>query len=116
MSEHPTHYSSELYARKPPSEPMMKGGHRPGIKVGNDCFPESHLEIYSTLTPHIGTAPGEASFRSDFIPEVPGQANNPGVDASGRSDPLDFPGATSKDVNWGYGQNEVQLLLVVHPV
>lgn len=26
MSEHPAHYSGEFHARKPPSEPMMKGG------------------------------------------------------------------------------------------
>ncbi|PTB44909.1 hypothetical protein M441DRAFT_158208 [Trichoderma asperellum CBS 433.97] len=101
MSEHPAHYSGEFHARRPPSEPMMKGGHQPGIKVGNDRLPESHLEIHPP-----GTAPAEASFRPNPISEVPGQANNPEVDLSARSDPLDFPGATSKDVNWGYGRPE----------
>ncbi|KAH0531450.1 hypothetical protein TsFJ059_000279 [Trichoderma semiorbis] len=99
MSEHPAHYSGEFHARKPPSEPMMKGGHQPGIKVGNDRLPESHLETFPP-----GTAPPESSFRPNPISEVPGQANNPEIDPSGRSDPLDFPGATSKDVSNSYGR------------
>ncbi|KAL7804081.1 hypothetical protein V8C43DRAFT_4538 [Trichoderma afarasin] len=99
MSEHPAHYSGEFHARKPPSEPMMKGGHQPGIKVGNDRLPESHLETFPP-----GTAPPESSFRPNPISEIPGQANNPEVDSSGRSDPLDFPGATSKDVSNSYGR------------
>ncbi|KAL7815976.1 hypothetical protein V8C44DRAFT_323547 [Trichoderma aethiopicum] len=98
MSEKPAHYSGEFHARVPPSEPMMKGGHQPGVKVGNDRLPESHLETYPP-----GTAPKESSFRPNPISEVPGQANNPEVDPSGRSDPLDFPGATSKDVHQGIG-------------
>ncbi|KAM0472226.1 hypothetical protein ACHAPX_008907 [Trichoderma viride] len=99
MSEHPAHYQGEFHARKPGSKPMMKGGHQPGIKVGNDRYPESHLELHPP-----GTAPAEASFLPNPYSEVPGQANNPEVDPSGRSDPLDFPGATSKDVNTGYGR------------
>ncbi|KAL7956356.1 hypothetical protein V8C34DRAFT_288813 [Trichoderma compactum] len=99
MSEHPAHYTGEFHARVPPSEPMMKGGHQPGIKVGNDRLPESHLETFPP-----GTAPPESSFRPNPTSEVPGQANNPEVDPSSRSDPLDFPGATSKDVNASYGR------------
>ncbi|KAL7916505.1 hypothetical protein GGI35DRAFT_433244 [Trichoderma velutinum] len=99
MSEHPAHYSGEFHARVPPSEPMMKGGHQPGIKVGNDRLPESHLETFPP-----GTAPPESSFRPNPISEIPGQANNPDVDESTRSDPLDFPGATSKDVSHSYGE------------
>ncbi|TFA98963.1 hypothetical protein CCMA1212_009135 [Trichoderma ghanense] len=99
MAEHgPKHYTGEFHARRPPSEPMMKGGHKPGVKVGNDRLPESHLEIYPP-----GTAPAEHSFRPNPISEIPGQANNPDVDPSTWTDPLDFPGATSKDVYKGVG-------------
>ncbi|KAL7948047.1 hypothetical protein V8C42DRAFT_273030 [Trichoderma barbatum] len=99
MSEHPAHYSGEFHARVPPSEPMMKGGHQPGIKVGNDRLPESHLETFPP-----GTAPAESSFRPNTTSEIPGQANNPEMDPESRTDPLDFPGATSKDVSNSLGR------------
>ncbi|UKZ74401.1 hypothetical protein TrVFT333_002068 [Trichoderma virens FT-333] len=67
MSEHPAHYTGEFHARVPPSEPMMKGGHQPGIKVGNDRLPESHLETFPP-----GTAP--PNHPSDQIPRQKSQA------------------------------------------
>ncbi|KAL6874563.1 hypothetical protein HDV57DRAFT_503923 [Trichoderma longibrachiatum] len=95
----PKELSGAFHAHKPPSEPMTKGGHKPGVKVGNDRFPESHLETYPP-----GTAPEESSYRPNPISEIPGQANNPDVHPEARSDPLDFPGATSQDVHEGPGK------------
>ncbi|KAK5999122.1 hypothetical protein PT974_01511, partial [Cladobotryum mycophilum] len=76
------HYANGFHAKVPPSKPMMKGG-IPRIPRPN-------------LPP--GTAPTEGSFHPNPIHETPGQALNPDADEYGRTEALDFPGATSADV------------------
>jgi hypothetical protein len=91
-----TSAQGEFHIRVPPSEPLTTKGHAPGVKVGNDAYPEFHAETYPP-----GTAPKENLFQPQPFSEVPGQANNP--DASVRTDALDLPGATSADVDKGLG-------------
>ncbi|KAJ4386017.1 hypothetical protein N0V93_008908 [Gnomoniopsis smithogilvyi] len=81
----------EFHSRVPPAKPLTTKGHKPGVKVGNDALPEFSAKTYPP-----GTAPRENTFQPNPVSEVPGQALNP--DATVRTDPLDFPGATSATV------------------
>ncbi|KAK0390562.1 hypothetical protein NLU13_0066 [Sarocladium strictum] len=98
MSANPdAHFGQEIGNHVPPSEPMMKGGHKPGVKVGNDAVPEFHAE---THTP--GTAPADRTFTPNTKSEIPGQAFNDNMqNPITASDTL--PGATSADVHKGLG-------------
>ncbi|KAI1437869.1 hypothetical protein GGR50DRAFT_611343 [Xylaria sp. CBS 124048] len=81
----------EFHSRIPPSEPMEKGGHKPGVLVGNDRIPEFHAETYAP-----GTAPPENTFKPQPEGQVPAQ------DAPSAEDTLQ--GATSQDVYTGMGK------------
>ncbi|EMR71301.1 hypothetical protein UCREL1_1657 [Eutypa lata UCREL1] len=85
----------EFHSRVPRAEPMQTGGHKPGVKVGNDAYPEFHAEKYPP-----GTAPNdERTFQPRPTGEVPAQALN-------YTDTTDniVPGATSADVHTGLGK------------
>ncbi|PKS12976.1 hypothetical protein jhhlp_000317 [Lomentospora prolificans] len=89
----------EFHARVPRSEPMMKGGHAPGVHVGNDAVREFHAEMHPA-----GTAPKESSFWPHPQYESPGQAFNPQMEQSTRTEASDtLRGATSADVHQGWG-------------
>ncbi|EFQ29624.1 hypothetical protein CGRA01v4_14909 [Colletotrichum graminicola] len=87
----------EFHPSVPRSEPLTTKGHKPGVKVGNDAYPEFHAETYPA-----GTAPKENSFQPDLKQATPGQALNPNAETY--TSPNDFPGATSADVNTGLGK------------
>ncbi|TDZ27713.1 hypothetical protein C8035_v009465 [Colletotrichum spinosum] len=89
----------EFHPRVPRSEPLTTKGHAPGVKVGNDAYPEFHAETHPA-----GTAPAENSFAPDAASETPGQALNPDAHPAGTTGALDFPGATSGDVHAGMGK------------
>ncbi|RMZ73060.1 phosphatidylinositol n-acetylglucosaminyltransferase gpi3 subunit [Pyrenophora seminiperda CCB06] len=71
------------------SEPLMKGGHQPGLKTGNDAAPEYHAQ-----TLPAGSAPAHSTHTPN--PDL----NNQGV-YHHASDTLQ--GATSADVHTGHG-------------
>lgn len=80
--------------------------HKPGVAASeNDRAPEFRAQ---TLPP--GTAPASSSYQPNPVHEVPGQANNEDtLRAHGKESvytkPLDtYPGATSADVNKGFGK------------
>jgi len=80
----------EFHARVPPSKPMMDKWHKPGNEQGNDAAPEFHAQVHPR-----GAAPPEGTFQPNPVGEFPA--------GEGYADPLDMPGATSKDVHTGYG-------------
>ncbi|OHW95755.1 hypothetical protein CSPAE12_05646 [Colletotrichum incanum] len=86
----------EFHPSVPRSEPLTTKGHAPGIKVGNDAYPEFHAQAHPA-----GTAPKENTFQPN-AQETPGQALNP--EASTYTAANDFPGATSADVHTGLGK------------
>ena len=90
----------EFHSRVPPAEPLQTGGHKPGVKVGNDALPEFHAETYPA-----GTAPPERSFQPRPEGEVPAQALNENLDSSSQTRTTDtLPGSTSADVHTGHGK------------
>ncbi|KAK5626707.1 hypothetical protein RRF57_002422 [Xylaria bambusicola] len=85
----------EFHSRVTPSEPLTKGGHKPGVLVGNDRVPEFHAETYPA-----GTAPQEGTYQPHpSETETPAQAygTTPNV-----ADTL--TGATSADMYTGMGK------------
>ena len=92
-----TNAQGEFKAKVAPSEPMTTKGHQVGQKVS----PADHAPEFEAKTLAPGTAPKESTFTPNPQGETPGQADN--ASATMRSDPLDFPGATSKDVHDGLG-------------
>lgn len=74
----------EFHSKKPGAEPLTHGGHKPGVKVGNDAAPEFSAEVHEP-----GTAPSKDTFQPNAESEAPGQA-----DALGS-----LPGATSGSVH-----------------
>ncbi|KAK3393972.1 hypothetical protein B0H63DRAFT_459623 [Podospora didyma] len=68
------------------TNPMNRKGHQPGHNQHSSDAPEFHAQ-----TLPAGTAPKEHLFR-------PPHAQNPEIDPSFHPGPVDFPGATSKDV------------------
>ncbi|KAL2024248.1 hypothetical protein VTK56DRAFT_9404 [Thermocarpiscus australiensis] len=83
----------QFHSSVPPSQPIMTSGHQLGQQVGNEAVPEFRAKTYPP-----GTAPKEHTYQPNPVSEVPGQALNPDVDPSSRTEALDMPGATSKDV------------------
>jgi hypothetical protein len=92
-----TSAQGEFSARIAPSEPLTTSGHQVGQKVS----PADHAPEFSAKVLPAGTAPKDKTFTPNPENEVPGQADN--ADVVGKSDPLDFPGATSGDVHTGLG-------------
>jgi hypothetical protein len=92
-----TNAQGEFNPKVPRSQPLTTSGHQVGQKVS----PADHAPEFSAKTLPAGTAPKENTFTPRPTNEVPGQADNP--DSTERSDPLDFPGSTSKDVHTGLG-------------
>ncbi|KAI0521692.1 hypothetical protein F5B22DRAFT_547421 [Xylaria bambusicola] len=85
----------EFHSRVPPSEPLTKGGHAPGVLVGNDRVPEFHAETYPA-----GTAPPEHTYQPrPSESEISAQAYG---NAPSAADTL--TGATSADVYRGMGK------------
>lgn len=87
----------EFRSRVPRSEPLEKGGHKPGVKVGNEALPEFHAEQYPA-----GTAPAERTFQPRPTGEFAAQAYDDDQTQTNRTETL--PGATSADVNTGHGK------------
>ncbi|KAI1071515.1 hypothetical protein LB507_004898 [Fusarium sp. FIESC RH6] len=94
--ESATPQKGEFRSKVAPAEPLMKGGHAPGVLVGNDAAPEFHAEQHPA-----GTAPPENTFRPNPETEIPAQAsgNEGAVPASAT-----LGGATSADVHTGLGK------------
>ncbi|KAI1363155.1 hypothetical protein F5Y08DRAFT_253026 [Xylaria arbuscula] len=93
-SRNPESVQGEFHSRVPPSEPLTKGGHKPGVLVGNDRVPEFHAETYPA-----GTAPREDTYQPRPEGEYPAQAYG---NAPSAADTL--TGATSADVYTGLGK------------
>ncbi|TGJ79254.1 hypothetical protein E0Z10_g9519 [Xylaria hypoxylon] len=91
-NRNPDSLQGEFHSRVPPSEPLQKGGHKPGVLVGNDKIPEFHTETYPQ-----GTAPQENTFQSQPVGEFSAEDAAPGA-----ADTLG--GATSQDVYQGMGK------------
>ena len=90
----------EFRSRVQPAEPMQTGGHKPGVKTGNETLPEFHAETYPP-----GTAPEERTFQPQPENEVPAQALNASLDSSSQTRTTDtLPGATSADLHTGHGK------------
>ncbi|KAK3498691.1 hypothetical protein B0T13DRAFT_511826 [Neurospora crassa] len=96
MSANPDSVTNQgqFHAKVPPSKPMTNSGHQPGHHVGNERAPEFHAKTFPP-----GTAPEEHTYLPNPIHEIPGQAHNPDVDPSSRTDPLDaYRGPTTQDL------------------
>ncbi|KAI0909239.1 hypothetical protein F4823DRAFT_444664 [Ustulina deusta] len=93
-NRNPDSLQGEFHSRVPPSKPLEKGGHKPGILVGKDKVPEFHAETYPP-----GTAPRENTFQprpaGEFSAQAYGSAPSAGETMSG---------ATSQDVYRGLGK------------
>ncbi|EHL01775.1 hypothetical protein GLAREA_04384 [Glarea lozoyensis ATCC 20868] len=101
MSANPDAVSNqgEFRSKVPRAEPMMKGGHSIGTKVGNDAAPEFHAQ-----TLPAGTAPKSSTYTPNTQSEIPGQAMNPNIAKETWTRAEDtLGGATSKDVHTGLG-------------
>lgn len=73
--------------------------HAPGIKVGNDRYPEFNLEKHPP-----GTAPQENTFSPNAESTIPGQAENATANPSTVTKASDtITGSTSADVHQGLG-------------
>ncbi|KAI0424733.1 hypothetical protein F5Y09DRAFT_353146 [Xylaria sp. FL1042] len=93
-NRNPDSLQGEFHNRVPPSEPMQKGGHKPGVLVGNDRAPEFRAETYPP-----GTAPRENIYQPRPEDEFPAQAyDNPPSAAD------TLLGATSQDLYKGMGK------------
>ncbi|KAI1419756.1 hypothetical protein F5Y12DRAFT_776302 [Xylaria sp. FL1777] len=93
-SRNPDSLQGEFRSRVPPSKPLEKGGHKPGVLVGNDRAPEFHAETYPP-----GTAPRENTFQPRPEGEFSAQALGTAPSAEET-----IQGATSKDVYRGMGK------------
>ena len=90
----------EFHSRVKPAEPLETGGHKPGVKVGNEAVPEFHAETHPP-----GAAPQKGTFQPRPEGEVPAQALNESLDASSQTNTTDtLPGATSADLHTGHGK------------
>ncbi|KAI1827589.1 hypothetical protein F4861DRAFT_326427 [Xylaria intraflava] len=93
-TRNPNSLQGEFHSRVPPSEPMEKKGHKPGVMVGNDRAPEFHAETYAP-----GTAPRENTFQPRPGGEFPAQAYGTAPTAADT-----IQGATSQDLYKGMGK------------
>ncbi|KZF23955.1 hypothetical protein L228DRAFT_266329 [Xylona heveae TC161] len=88
------HQTGEFSAHVPRAEPMTTHGHQPGRKSG----PNDNVEEYHAHTLPAGTAPPEHTFQYQTQGAIPGQEAG---ELTSAADTLG--GATSADVNTGYG-------------
>ncbi|KAI1177892.1 hypothetical protein F4777DRAFT_540734 [Nemania sp. FL0916] len=93
-SRNPNSLQGEFHSRVPRSEPLEKGGHKPGVLVGNDRIPEFHAETYPP-----GTAPREYTYQPRPEGEFAAQASETGPSAADT-----ISGATSQDLYRGMGK------------
>ncbi|RWA04278.1 hypothetical protein EKO27_g10831 [Xylaria grammica] len=93
-NRNPESLQGEFHSRVPPSEPLEKGGHKPGVMVGNDRVPEFHAETYPP-----GTAPREDTYQPRPEGEFSAQAYGTAPSAADT-----IGGATSQDVYQGMGK------------
>ncbi|RGP65376.1 hypothetical protein FSPOR_7306 [Fusarium sporotrichioides] len=94
--ESATPQQGEFRSKVAPAEPLMKGGHAPGVLVGNEAVPEFHAEMHPP-----GTAPPENTFQPNPESEIPAQASgNEGAVPAAAT----LGGATSADVHTGLGK------------
>ncbi|GAP86686.1 hypothetical protein SAMD00023353_2000410 [Rosellinia necatrix] len=93
-NRNPDSLKGEFHSRVPPSEPLEKGGHKPGVLVGNDKIPEFHAEAYPA-----GTAPRENTFQ----PRPEGEYSARAYGTAPRAEDT-MQGATSQDVYRGMGK------------
>ncbi|KAI0487729.1 hypothetical protein F4859DRAFT_466012 [Xylaria cf. heliscus] len=90
----PDSLQGEFHSRVPRSKPMEKGGHKPGVLVGNDRIPEFHAETYPP-----GTAPRENTYQPHPEGENAAQAYDTTPSAADS-----IQGPTSKDLYRGMGK------------
>ncbi|KAL8786534.1 MAG: hypothetical protein Q9195_008165 [Heterodermia aff. obscurata] len=88
-----TNQQGEFHASKPRDEPLTTHGHKPGLQVGNDAFPE-----FTAQTLPAGSAPASNTFTPN--PSADPTENLPSTETSA-ADTLG--GATSADVHTGLG-------------
>ncbi|KAI2627136.1 hypothetical protein GGS21DRAFT_528735 [Xylaria nigripes] len=93
-TRNPDSLEGEFHSRVPPSEPMTKKGHAPGVMVGNDRVPEFHAKTYPP-----GTAPREHTFEPQPEGEFPAQAYGTAPSAAET-----IGGSTSQDLYRGMGK------------
>ncbi|KAI0203330.1 hypothetical protein F4808DRAFT_41035 [Astrocystis sublimbata] len=93
-TSNPNSLQGEFHSRVPRSEPMEKGGHAPGVLVGNDRIPEFHAETHPA-----GTAPREDTYQPRPEGENAPQATHEMPRASDT-----MSGATSQSVYAGMGK------------
>ncbi|KAI1750496.1 hypothetical protein F4782DRAFT_509258 [Xylaria castorea] len=93
-NRNPDSLQGEFHSRVPRSEPMEKGGHKPGVLVGNDRIPEFHAKTYPP-----GTAPREHTYQPNPENEFPAQAYGTAPSAADT-----ISGATSQSVYRGMGK------------
>ncbi|RYC55728.1 hypothetical protein CHU98_g10481 [Xylaria longipes] len=93
-NRNPDSLQGEFHSRVPRSEPMEKGGHKPGVLVGNDRVPEFHAETYPA-----GTAPREDTYHPRPEGEFAARAYGTAPSAANT-----IQGATSQDVYRGMGK------------
>ncbi|KAH8163050.1 hypothetical protein CIB48_g5175 [Xylaria polymorpha] len=93
-TRNPDSLQGEFHSRVPRSEPLEKGGHKPGVLVGNDRIPEFHAE-----TLPAGTAPREDTYQPRPEGEYPAQAYGTAPSAADT-----MSGATSRDLYRGMGK------------
>ncbi|KAK8194425.1 hypothetical protein M8818_007616 [Zalaria obscura] len=101
-SNQPTQQTGQFGSHIKPSEPMEKGGHKPGVLASeNDRAPE-----FSAQTLPAGSAPADRTFKPNNISEVPPVTdvrddNDPEAERTTAADTIG--GATSADVHTGLG-------------
>ncbi|EJP65424.1 hypothetical protein BB8028_0006g10510 [Beauveria bassiana] len=86
---------AEIHSRVPPSEPLTRKGHAPGVLVGNDRVPDFEAETYPP-----GTAPASQTFRPNPQGQIPAGSEDGSNGAKASST---IAGATSADVHQGLG-------------
>ncbi|KAM3509622.1 hypothetical protein MY10362_000515 [Beauveria mimosiformis] len=86
---------AEIHSRVPPSEPLTRKGHAPGILVGNDRVPDFEAKTYPP-----GTAPASQTFRPNPQGLIPAGSEDGSNGAKASST---IAGATSADVHKGLG-------------
>ncbi|KAI1330004.1 hypothetical protein F5Y16DRAFT_364673 [Xylariaceae sp. FL0255] len=86
---------TEFHNRVPPSEPLTRKGHAPGVLVGNERVPEFHAETHPP-----GTAPRESTFQprptGEILPSAEGEATTSAADT--------LTGSTSEELYKGMGK------------
>ncbi|KEZ42890.1 hypothetical protein SAPIO_CDS5323 [Scedosporium apiospermum] len=89
----------EFHARVPPSKPMMKGGHAPGVHLGKDAVPEFSAETYPP-----GTAPRENTYLPNPYDESGRRPSHPEMEKPTRKTSETAQGGASAESHRGKGQ------------